>query len=108
MLTIEQVIAKFPAALQPWATRYAPLLTGWTLAGIDAFVALLRAGDLRAAEEALCAQMNAQALLLEGQGLLADWRKANDIDAAWRDVAAQAFRSFLGILLTLGLAAVGL
>ena len=105
---LEELIAKLPKELQPWAQKYAPWLLGLAYDDAVAWIERLAAGDIEGAYRSVVESMDSAALLAEFNTLLEEWKEANRENAQRMAVAREARAALLRILLGIVLVAVGL
>ena len=108
MNMLNKWIDSLPTAFQPWAVKWSWVLMGWTAEALAEWVALLRAGDLAAAEAMIVANLSNDALLAERQSLLDEMAAANAAQVARNSVAHTMLMDFLSIAVALLLPLVGL
>jgi hypothetical protein len=107
-ITLDQVLAKLPAALQPWAKEYAPAFLTMTVSEFQAWFDLILLGDVYTAVRQVLAKLpNKTAFIAR---LDEDTTAAAAINAGNADSIAlqkKAFTVLGGVLLSIGLAVFG-
>lgn len=107
-MTIDELKAKLPPELKPWADEYGPALLKMGAQGLKDWIQKLIKGDTLSAYKDVLANMDNAALLAEGRQLDAQWDSLNADNAESLSLQKKALTKLLEILLTIALATVGL
>ena len=76
--------AKLPAALQPWADTYGPVVLGWAQADLQAWLQMIVAGDIYGAYSKVLAGMGSQQAVDNWATIQQGWAKADAATASDR------------------------
>ncbi len=107
-LTLDQLLAKLPASLKPWAQTYGPaLLAGGSQLASD-FINLILKGDQTGAYRIVLAAMPDAAFQAEGLAITNEMAALNQQNADSIALQKKALTALLSVLLTIVLAMVGL
>lgn len=106
-MTLDELKAKLPTELQPWAIQYGPAFLAMTAEELQAWLWLIINGDVYKAYADLVAKLPNADLLAEWDKINTSWQEANVKNKAKNDLAKTAFMGLMKILLTIGLAAAG-
>ena len=107
-MTIEELKAKVPEKLRPWADEYGPALLAMSGEEFRAWLDRLVRGDIEAAYRDLLSKMDNPSLLDEWTKLNAEWQGQNVRNAERLSLQQNALAALLKILLAIALAGVGL
>ncbi|MCD4699557.1 MAG: hypothetical protein K8R91_03175 [Phycisphaerae bacterium] len=107
-MTVDELKAKLPLELQPWAEEYGPALLSMSADQLKRWIERLVRGDMEAAYADILSKMDNSALLDEWAKLNAEWQGANGRNAERLSLQRNALSALLKILLAIALAGVGL
>lgn len=107
-ITLEELIAKLPDQLKPWAGEYGEAFINMSADELKSWMELMVKGDVYAAYKAVLEKMPNAELLNEWTALNASWQSANEANADKLALQRAALTGFLRILLSIALATVGL
>lgn len=106
-LTLDQLKAKLPEALKPWADQYGAAVLSMAADEVVAWIQRLAQGDITGAYRAIVAKMPNAELLGQWDQLNADWQAENVKNADRIDLAKAAAAVVVKVVLTMLLAAAG-
>lgn len=107
-MTLEELTAKLPAELQPWAGTYGPVVIAWTQKELEDWLNRLILGDIEAAYRQILKGLGNAEFLASGEALFAAWKSANVENKAQMDLQKRAVLALLKVVLSIALAMVGL
>ncbi|MBE3133081.1 MAG: hypothetical protein IMZ55_06385 [Acidobacteria bacterium] len=107
-MTLIELRAKLPTALQPFADKYGPVVLAWTALDLMAWIERLVHGDIEGAYRQILAGLSEAEFLAEGKAIFGDWQAANAENAARIALQKSAIVELLKIVLAIALASVGL
>jgi hypothetical protein len=101
-------VTELPEALQAWTLKYMPVLIQMGQAEFTLFLERAKAGDLDTAQAILVAAMSVRQVLDELDAKNAALDTANARKQALENTAWKMLYDFLSVVVTIGLALVGL
>lgn len=106
--TVEELLAKLPAAWRPIAAQYVPALLAMTTAEVASLIDMLANRQVEKAWAAMLAKLPNSDLIAEWNATNAAWEAENRAESQRRAVFQEAASAVLRTLLAIALALVGL
>jgi hypothetical protein len=108
-MTLQELTAKLPPALQPLAALYAPMVLTWSVDQIQQWLVLVASGDIATAYAAVLKGMPTQVAVDQGAAVVeASWAAANAASTKTVATVRTAMAAIVSVVLALALAMVGL
>ena len=106
-ITLDELKARLPEEWQGYVAQYGPAFLAMSAAELQAWIEKIISGDVYTAYGDVLKKLPNADLLAEWGKINTEWQTANIANKAKNDLAKQAFMGLMKILLTIGLAAVG-